>query len=396
MAHELFSEREAIASLSRRSARMTLPDELGATAQYKQGTEAFDALLRGCSKTLVPLYELCMADSAFDCIHPLDAYRRIVRGFRAALVSPVAMTTSSLAWHAVPHVYAAMLAPSSPLTTPEEAVTDAQVRNMLAGKREPSLGMRRSLMKTWRTGDSAGAKVVRGAAWYARKRALRSAHYNSWDAFSTGLIGLVLGMQKAELSRGNRLTTYASFWVMHELNASWRPQNETITLSKYWWESYARFARAKRKLVAAGGSPDDMEAIRKSLGWSKEQFGHFLERIVPKIYTLDVQPFEDDGGHGGISFGVAHETLASPDGTKSRTTIFDYAGIKEDLDRLYEQMSALEKTVFHYRITDPNDEQLTLKQVGSIIGRSRERVRQIEEALILRFRARFSYLTGYH
>lgn len=207
------------------------------------------------------------------------------------------------------------------------------------------------------TTDEANALIVRAQAGdeaamaelVVRNKGLVAKHALKWarpdkgrtldDCMQDGTIGLMRAIRKFDVSRGLRLSTYATHWIKQALRRSHEDESELIRQPTWCWN-----AGRKPASVASLDAPMRDEAKSKPLG----------DTIADDRELSDAEPERDS--------------------ERSR--------IEAALSELTER----EATVLRMRHGLGDDTERTLAEIGASIGVTRERVRQIEAMALAKLR----------
>ncbi len=206
------------------------------------------------------------------------------------------------------------------------------------------------------------------------------AHVEEGDLVSYGLLGLIGAIERFDLDRDIKFETYAIArikgsiidelrsmdWVPRSVRARARDIERTIT-------------QLETKLMRA---PDDAE-IAAALGISVEEFQDSLLDISrTSIAALDeLWSSSSTGGDPVALIDTIEDPLAEePQAAMAQTALRE--SLAEAIARLPER-EKLVVTLYYY-------EELTLREIGEVLGVTESRVSQLHTKAILRLKARLS------
>ena len=185
------------------------------------------------------------------------------------------------------------------------------------------------------------------------------------DLIQEGNVGLIEAVDRFDVERGFKLSTYASWWIRRAILTALTDYSRMIRIPDYLFRAVRRMEQM-RTLDREGTSTD--EEITKALGMSVERLRQ-IERQVNEITSLD----RVLGGEGDevLEDIIEDQSALSPEHEALRLLFHDE--LKEVLDALpARQAFALR---LHYGIEDGFP--YNLADVGKIMSVSRERARQL-------------------
>jgi RNA polymerase sigma factor for flagellar operon FliA len=199
------------------------------------------------------------------------------------------------------------------------------------------------------------------------------------DLIHAGILGLIEAMQRFDPARHVELKSYAKHRIhgaildsLRDLDWSPRPLRRKAR----------RIQEAHQKLSASLGYPPSEFQLAEELGMSLDKFQHLLGELRGlDLRSLQSETFEEGSGRGGSTFG---SSTAAEDPfllcLRSEMTGFLAEAIGE-LPERERQLLAL----YYY-------EELTMKEVGAVLGIGEARVSQLHSAAVIRLRARMEEL----
>jgi RNA polymerase sigma factor FliA len=198
------------------------------------------------------------------------------------------------------------------------------------------------------------------------------------DLISAGIMGLIKAVEGFEPERGLKFETFATHKVrgaiLDELRAmDWVPRSvrqKNRSLQKAYTELENKFGRM----------PYDDE-VAAHLGLSPEEFEDMLSDVAPAT-ILSLEEALPDRGDDSKSLSLL-DTIEDPQGTNPLKEI-GYQEMKRILKDAIGQLPEKEKLVvalYHY-------EELTLKEIGEVLGLTESRVSQIHSKAMLKLRAK--------
>lgn len=202
------------------------------------------------------------------------------------------------------------------------------------------------------------------------------------DLIQEGNIGLMVASKKFEAERGNKFSTYATWWIKQSIRAALNNKGREIRIPSHMIDFYNKIVASEKKLKQSLNRKPTEKELAKDLECSDKKIKEAKQVFSTQSISIDTL-LEDNGGH----------EIFEDRSSQSAETFAVENDRQQQVINALSILTEKERQIIYLRFGIETNKPLSLKEIGDHFGITQERVRQIEAKALQKIRK--SYKTSF-
>ncbi len=194
-----------------------------------------------------------------------------------------------------------------------------------------------------------------------------------------GILGMMEAIKRFDYKRGFRFTTYGAWWIQLVISQATFDQTRNIRIPMHLCGMLKKYRKLENKYNGKYSDSEKHERILADLGVTHEKFNSVLMVDSHNISSFDLN-LDDKQEPSIIDNYIDTLQLAMPEQDLEKLDI------KDTLHSVISDLSPRERKIITMRFGLNNSKEATLEEISKNIGITRERVRQIQNSVLLKLK----------
>jgi RNA polymerase primary sigma factor len=210
------------------------------------------------------------------------------------------------------------------------------------------------------------------------------------DLISEGNIGLMLAIDRFDVTKGFHFISYAVWWIRQSILKAICEKSRAIRLPLNRANELVRIEHARKMVIGDKSEEEEIQEVAHLLNMDPAHVQEIMN-ISRDLVSLDAQTNATDKNTSAASDFVEDEHTQKPEDVMLNSMM------RADIEHVLSTLSGKEASILRCRYGLNGYKSMSLKEVGNEFNLTKERIRQIEKKALWRLRQpkRMSRLEGY-
>lgn len=197
------------------------------------------------------------------------------------------------------------------------------------------------------------------------------------DLISEGNIGLMKAVERFNPKKGAKLSTYAALWIKQSIRRALSNQSKTIRLPVHIVDKVSKLNRLQLQLTDELGREPTDDELADELDLTPAKVAH-LRNMNTRPASLDAPIGDDDDNRFA-------DIVPDPNAPTPYDVLQDKT-MRKSIREHVKKLSPREAEIIILRYGLDGNKPMTLEEVGKRFKVTRERIRQIQDAALVKLR----------
>ena len=197
------------------------------------------------------------------------------------------------------------------------------------------------------------------------------------DLISEGNIGLLVAIDKFDVTKGYHFISYAVWWIRQSILKAICEKSRSIRLPLNRANELVRIEHARKSIVGNKTIEQELTEVAQMLNMDKDHVREMIN-ISREMISLDAELSTPENDKTSVGDFIEDTQSEKPEDKVVNDSL------KEEINNVLHTLKPNEEDVLRLRFGLNGEKPMSLKEVGDVCNLTKERIRQIEKHAILR------------
>ena len=197
------------------------------------------------------------------------------------------------------------------------------------------------------------------------------------DLISEGNIGLLVAIDKFDVTKGYHFISYAVWWIRQSILKAICEKSRSIRLPLNRANELVRIEHARKSIVGNKTIEQELTEVAEMLNMDKDHVREMIN-ISREMISLDAELSTPENDKTSVGDFIEDTQSEKPEDKVVNDSL------KEEIANVLHTLKPNEENVLRLRFGLNGEKPMSLKEVGDVCNLTKERIRQIEKHAILR------------